>query len=95
MKKRAMSLLMALVMIFSLLGTTATAWADDSGTKVPTLIEGVSPTAEDTVQTGMSYMMSDLHFGKIFWDNQKTARWLTRRAFTTSGLPMAERPGVK
>ena len=62
---------MALVMIFSLLGTTATAWADDSGTKVPTLIEGVSPTAEDTVQTGMSYMMSDLHFGKIFWDNQK------------------------
>ena len=71
MKKRAMSLLMALVMIFSLLGTTATAWADDSGTKVPTLIEGVSPTAEDTVQTGMSYMMSDLHFGKIFWDNQK------------------------
>ena len=71
MKKRAMSLLMALVMVFSLLGTTATAWADDSGTKVPTLIEGVSPTAEDTVQTGMSYMMSDLHFGKIFWDNQK------------------------
>lgn len=56
MKKRAMSLLMALVMIFSLLGTTATAWADDSGTKVPTLIEGVSPTAEDTVQTGMSYI---------------------------------------
>lgn len=71
MKKRAMSLLMALVMVFSLLGTTATAWADDSGTKVPTLIEGVSPTAEATVQTGMSYMMSDLHFGKIFWDNQK------------------------
>ena len=71
MKKRAMSLLMALVMVFSLLGTTATAWAADSGTKVPTLIEGVSPTAEDTVQTGMSYMMSDLHFGKIFWDNQK------------------------
>ena len=62
---------MALVMVFSLLGTTATAWAADSGTKVPTLIEGVSPTAEDTVQTGMSYMMSDLHFGKIFWDNQK------------------------
>ena len=62
---------MALVMVFSLLGTTATAWADDSGTKVPTLIEGVSPTAEATVQTGMSYMMSDLHFGKIFWDNQK------------------------
>lgn len=95
MKKRAMSLLMALVMVFSLLGTTATAWADDSGTKVPTLIEGVSPTAEATVQTGMSYMMSDLHFGKIFWDNQKNRRWLTRRAFTISGLPMAERPGVK
>ena len=65
MKKRAMSLLMALVMVFSLLGTTATAWAADS-TKLPKLKAGVSPTAEATVQTGMSFVLSDLQMAKIF-----------------------------
>ena len=56
---------MALVMVFSLLGTTATAWAADS-TKLPKLKAGVSPTAEATVQTGMSFVLSDLQMAKIF-----------------------------
>ena len=33
---------------------------------VPTLIEGVSPTASATVQTGTAYLLSDLQANKIF-----------------------------
>lgn len=34
--------------------------------KVPRLIEGVSPTKEDTVQVGKAYLLSELQTGKVF-----------------------------
>ena len=34
--------------------------------KVPRLIEGVSPTKEDTVQVGKAYLLSELQAGKVF-----------------------------
>ena len=34
--------------------------------KVPRLIEGVSPTQEDTVQVGKAYLLSELQTGKVF-----------------------------
>ena len=34
--------------------------------KVPRLIEGVSPTKEDTVQVGKAYLLSELQTGRVF-----------------------------
>ena len=34
--------------------------------KVPRLIQGVSPTKEDTVQVGKAYLLSELQTGKVF-----------------------------
>ena len=40
--------------------------AEPEPVAVPTLIEGVSPTATDTVKTGTAYLLSDLQTNKIF-----------------------------
>lgn len=38
---------------------------------VPTLQEGVSPTAEATVLAGAPYSITELNAGKVFWNNEK------------------------
>lgn len=38
---------------------------------VPTLQDGVSPTAEATVLAGAPYSITELNAGKVFWNNEK------------------------
>lgn len=48
---------------------------------VPTLQEGVSPTAEATVLAGAPYSITELNAGKVFWNNEKNRPLLAAESF--------------
>lgn len=48
---------------------------------VPTLQDGVSPTAEATVLTGAPYSITELNAGKVFWNNEKNRPLLAAESF--------------
>lgn len=49
----------------------AAALAASNTAAVPTLQEGVSPTAEATVLAGAPYSITELNAGDVFWNNEK------------------------
>lgn len=48
---------------------------------VPTLQDGVSPTAEATVLAGAPYSITELNAGKVFWNNEKNRPLLAAESF--------------
>ena len=48
---------------------------------VPTLQDGVSPTAEATVLTGAPYSITELNAGKVFWNNEKNRPLVAAESF--------------
>ena len=48
---------------------------------VPTLQNGVSPTAEATVLAGAPYSITELNAGKVFWNNEKNRPLLAAESF--------------
>lgn len=48
---------------------------------VPTLKEGVSPTAEATVLAGAPYSITELNAGEVFWNNEKNRPLLAAESF--------------
>ncbi len=51
---------------------------------IPTLQDGVSPTAEATVLAGAPYSITGLNAGKVFWNNEKEQTPSCRREFLLS-----------
>ena len=48
---------------------------------VPTLQDGVSPTAEATVLAGAPYSITELNAGKVFWNNEKNRPLVAAESF--------------
>ena len=48
---------------------------------VPTLQDGVSPTAEATLLAGAPYSITELNAGKVFWNNEKNRPLLAAESF--------------
>ena len=48
---------------------------------VPTLQDGVSPTAEATVLAGAPYSITELNAGEVFWNNEKNRPLLAAESF--------------
>lgn len=51
--------------------STEAAMTATAAAAVPTLQDGVSPTAEATVLAGAPYSITELNAGKVFWNNEK------------------------
>lgn len=66
MKKRILSLFLALVFVLTLLPTAA--FAADPENHAPVLKAGVSPVSEAQVLVGNAYLLYDLQAGRIFTD---------------------------
>lgn len=61
--------------------SASTEAAMTAATAVPTLQEGVSPTAEATVLAGAPYSITELNAGKVFWNNEKNRPLLAAESF--------------
>lgn len=55
----------------SVSASTEAAMTATAAAAVPTLQDGVSPTAEATVLAGAPYSITELNAGKVFWNNEK------------------------
>lgn len=55
----------------SVSASTEAAMTATTAAAVPTLQDGVSPTAEATVLAGAPYSITELNAGKVFWNNEK------------------------
>lgn len=65
----------------SVSASTEAAMTATTAAAVPTLQEGVSPTAEATVLAGAPYSITELNAGKVFWNNEKNRPLLAAESF--------------
>ena len=65
----------------SVSASTEAAMTATTAAAVPTLQDGVSPTAEATVLAGAPYSITELNAGKVFWNNEKNRPLLAAESF--------------
>ena len=65
----------------SVSASTEAAMTATAAAAVPTLQDGVSPTAEATVLAGAPYSITELNAGKVFWNNEKNRPLLAAESF--------------
>ena len=65
----------------SVSASTEAAMTATTAAAIPTLQDGVSPTAEATVLAGAPYSITELNAGKVFWNNEKNRPLLAAESF--------------
>ena len=65
----------------SVSASTEAAMTATTAAAIPTLQDGVSPTAEATVLAGAPYSITELNAGKVFWNNEKNRPLVAAESF--------------